>query len=1170
VWTIGQDKFGFMWIGTANGLNRYDGHSIKKYFNDPSDSTSLPGNTAFWIHTDREGDMWIALGTKGVVRYNYQRDCFDKLPAYEKATRKSQFGSPVWRVGEDQRGRIYLACGGACYRYTKSSRKFEDLTPLFKGRIDQYGVAMFVQQGKDVLWILTDNGLFRQDLNTDVIEPIPFDAEKLGYGLAAMHDAEFINGEEMLITMGRPGFVLFNTRTRIFSPAPAPFNPAISKTFTECGGVIRDRKGRIWLSNSTYGLMQYYPEQNTAYSFKKVLTYPYPHPEQEGKGMMVFEDKDGNIWYGSSLRGVVWFQPDLDFINVFERDYASSTSLGGSAVFSFLPMPGDEMLVGTNRGLSRMNRRTIEFYNFVRNGNSGGSFPSVSVTAFERGGQTVYAASEAGLCYYDPSANRFEKYGAGDTSTKYRFYNESIHDVQRISDDELLLFNGAAARLNLRTGECRYGEERAVEDPLFGLKGISRSVHDERHHRLWMEAGKGDLFVYDYLQKKLSKIDYARDSTIDYFFSMRFDDKGNLLMGTAKGLIEYDTARKSSRTYIIPSFRKEIINIGVQGETVWLTTTSEIIRYNRANGQYQLFNLSVTLPYGNFIRHSMWTDESNNLWIGTNKGFCIVDTRRFHNDLRPQGPHLVSFSVYDKLRFFKDAYFNLDEIVLKHNENFFSFDFSSLVYHETKQYAYLLEGFDKDWKNSSKNAASYTNVPPGEYTLRLRTQDNSGSWVEGKSVRLVIRPPFWQTWWFISLMALILGFLLVLWYRLLLDRRRKKRIDNTIDYFANSQYGSNSVNEICWDIARNCISQLELEDCVVYLVDEKKNVLIQKAAYGPKNPKEHDIINPIEIGMGKGIVGAAAQSAKAVLVKDTSRDSRYIVDDEQRLSELAVPIVHEGKAIGVIDTEHPKRNYFTEDHVKALTTIAAICSNKIAEAKAEEAAKQSGMQLLEIKKLLAESQLMALRAQMNPHFVFNCLNSIQECIVTQKYGEASLYLNKFSKLFRSVLNNSGRVLITLQEEIEVLDLYLALEYMRFEKSFRFTIHIEEDMETDEILVPAMLLQPYVENALWHGLMHKTGDRQLYIGFKKLNDDVFECEIDDNGIGRKKALELKEQQSKTKRHVSKGMSISKDRIDILQKQGQHASLHIIDKYDDNGEATGTKVIIQLSTYLKASI
>jgi LytS/YehU family sensor histidine kinase len=137
--------------------------------------------------------------------------------------------------------------------------------------------------------------------------------------------------------------------------------------------------------------------------------------------------------------------------------------------------------------------------------------------------------------------------------------------------------------------------------------------------------------------------------------------------------------------------------------------------------------------------------------------------------------------------------------------------------------------------------------------------------------------------------------------------------------------------------------------------------------------------------------------------------------------------------------------------------------------------------------------------------------------------------------------------------------------MRFEQSFQYDINIEEDLEADEILIPSMLLQPFVENALWHGLMHKQGNRQLAINFRRLSDQVFQCVIDDNGIGRTKALELKAQQSKTRRHESKGMSICKDRMELLHKQGHHAVLSIEDKYLD-GEATGTKVVVELSAYL----
>ena len=158
------------------------------------------------------------------------------------------------------------------------------------------------------------------------------------------------------------------------------------------------------------------------------------------------------------------------------------------------------------------------------------------------------------------------------------------------------------------------------------------------------------------------------------------------------------------------------------------------------------------------------------------------------------------------------------------------------------------------------------------------------------------------------------------------------------------------------------------------------------------------------------------------------------------------------------------------------------------------------------------------------------------------------------------------MLVTLQDEIEVLELYLVLEHMRFERSFTYQVIVDERLDEDEIELPSMLLQPYVENALWHGLMHKKDDKQLTIAFKYIDEDTFSCIIDDNGIGRKQSYELKKQQSTTRDHKSKGMAITKDRIDLLKRQGNHASLTIIDK-EENEQATGTKVIIELSAFLK---
>ncbi|QHT70628.1 response regulator [Rhodocytophaga rosea] len=191
-------------------------------------------------------------------------------------------------------------------------------------------------------------------------------------------------------------------------------------------------------------------------------------------------------------------------------------------------------------------------------------------------------------------------------------------------------------------------------------------------------------------------------------------------------------------------------------------------------------------------------------------------------------------------------------------------------------------------------------------------------------------------------------------YSLLQNLQFRRNIDETIHYFAASLYGKNTVEEILWDVAKNCISRLGFVDCVIYLLDEQQNVLVQKAAYGIKNPQDYTIFEPLQIPLGKGIVGSVALTGRAELIEDTSLDSRYLVDDQIRYAELTVPLLLHDKVIGVIDSEHPEKGFFRQHHLEALQTIAAICSSKIAKARADEAAEKAKLLQLEaehIKKL---------------------------------------------------------------------------------------------------------------------------------------------------------------------------------------------------------------------------
>jgi hypothetical protein len=209
---------------------------------------------------------------------------------------------------------------------------------------------------------------------------------------------------------------------------------------------------------------------------------------------------------------------------------------------------------------------------------------------------------------------------------------------------------------------------------------------------------------------------------------------------------------------------------------------------------------------------------------------------------------------------------------------------------------------------------------------------------------------------------------------------------------------------------------------------------------------------------------------------------------------------------------------------------------------------------------MAKNELKALRAQMNPHFVFNSLNSIQHFILTNKSADAGKYLNKFARLMRVILNNSEKSLITIREELEYLVLYLDLEEMRFEGKFTTSVDISEDIDIDYYEIPAMLLQPYVENAILHGLTPKqTGGGKLEISMR-LKANTIICSITDNGIGREKAREMR-QLSNRKEHTSLGMKITHDRLELINRlNGSQLSLTITDLYNDDGTAAGTRVDI----------
>jgi hypothetical protein len=213
-----------------------------------------------------------------------------------------------------------------------------------------------------------------------------------------------------------------------------------------------------------------------------------------------------------------------------------------------------------------------------------------------------------------------------------------------------------------------------------------------------------------------------------------------------------------------------------------------------------------------------------------------------------------------------------------------------------------------------------------------------------------------------------------------------------------------------------------------------------------------------------------------------------------------------------------------------------------------------------LEKEKTELEMQALRAQMSPHFIFNSLNSINRFILQNDRAQASAYLTKFSRLVRMILQNSNTAFITLESELDSLALYLDLESLRFDYRFGYKISVSPEVDVSAIKIPPLIIQPYAENAIWHGLMHREEKGQLDIDISYEEDSVF-IRVADNGIGRAQAAAM-ESKSATL-HKSLGLQITANRIALIEGSGaSHASVHINDLVNPDGSAAGTEVIIKI--------
>jgi putative methionine-R-sulfoxide reductase with GAF domain len=314
------------------------------------------------------------------------------------------------------------------------------------------------------------------------------------------------------------------------------------------------------------------------------------------------------------------------------------------------------------------------------------------------------------------------------------------------------------------------------------------------------------------------------------------------------------------------------------------------------------------------------------------------------------------------------------------------------------------------------------------------------------------------------------------------NRISVEKFEDLLVYFSTSINHLNTEEAIAWDLVKNCIARLNFADCVIYFIDRERNVLIQKAAHGPKNPRHFDIVKPLEIPLGQGICGTVAITGLPEIINDTSKDPRYIVDDEVRFSEITVPIISDGEVTGVIDCEHPVKNFFTKQHSRLLVAIASFYGIRISRLRAERREEKERKKLLAAEKAMAKMRLQVLNTQLGPHFLFNSLNAIQHFLLSDDKKDALNYLSLFSKLIRKFLANLDKDKITVPEETTMLEWYLQLQQLRYQSKFQYELSITPPQRAEESNIPPFLVQSLVENFLEAMIPQNAGTSYIGINF----------------------------------------------------------------------------------------
>jgi two-component system, sensor histidine kinase ChiS len=783
---IFKDSKDYLWIGTDVGLDKYDSYQVKKYRHADNTQGSISSDILTCIYEDREEKLWI--GTyDGLNLYNSSKDNF-KTFKKNNANNKSLNSNCITGIVEDKDGNLWVVTDGSCLnkwdpdnqnftRYPFESQRhslsvrpsrmaavdskgfiwigslspgiirFDPKTALFTRFEDpsvdfgSYSYKSLYIDRKDKIWIATDgNGFFSYDPAANKFEHFGLKGDGKGTNLNFVLDIIPEDDRFLLLAVDQGGINRFDKLS-------GTFDYIMYKETNENGlnsnGIwcfYRDREGILWVGTSGGGLNYFNPGKERF----KLFTHNSNNPKSLSYNFAqnFFEDHLGFVWIGTDGGGLNIFDPRTNNFEIFRHDPANPYSISGNVIRGIAEDNNHDMWIGTwEAGLNRFDRKTHRFFHYMPDNKNPSGISSKTIwNLFIDHNNTLW------ISIYNVGIDLFE-IGKGVTA---RFRHDPDNPGSISANNSWFFF-------------------------------------EDQEKKMWICTQNG-LDLYDRSTNSF-KVLHFPDNDIGSFYR---DRSGYIWVGSnTKGLFKCNQDGTILKTYditnVLPNNRIQAITQDNYGD-IWISSNKGLTRLNTEINSFKNYSKEDGLQGDQFYQQSFLKTRGGELYFGGYSGFNSFNPDSLKDNKFIPPVYITDFQIFNKPVVygvpgsqFQTHISEAKEIKLNWDQSVFSFSFSAINYIHSKknQYAYIMEGFEKEWNytDASRRYVTYTNLNPGEYTFRVKATNNDGVWNEkGTSLKIIIMPPLWKTWWFKTNILIVAIVLVILVFRIRFRRLQEQKI----------------------------------------------------------------------------------------------------------------------------------------------------------------------------------------------------------------------------------------------------------------------------------------------------------------------------------------------------------------------------------------------------------